>query len=137
MATGKVKTMFEDSSMRNAVFPRTKTSAISDDSNRSLDVILSEKANVSQLQSPMTTIRITPSSWSSGTYTLYDSRITATSNQEFLPPVWYSGSESIFEAISEANLVDAGQGSGWAKIHCLGTVPSITIQMRVVFRGDK
>ncbi len=40
MITGKVKTMFEDAEHTKAIFPRTKTSAISDENGVGLDAIL-------------------------------------------------------------------------------------------------
>ncbi len=41
------------------------------------------------------------------------------------------------EMLRNAQLVDAGQGNGWAKIKCEGTVPTSTVQVRVIFRGEK
>lgn len=42
MIEGKVKTLFEDKEHEQAIFPRTKTSAISDENNVGLDVIIDE-----------------------------------------------------------------------------------------------
>lgn len=94
-----------------------------------------------KLASPTATITINPTDWVDGVYTLNDSRITATSNQEFLPPIYDptdgSGNQSEIEALQAANLQDGGQSVGQAKIICMGTVPTITVHLRVIFRGEK
>lgn len=93
------------------------------------------------MKSPTTTITIQPSQWVNGVYTLSDSRITATSNQDFLPPVYDptdgTGNQAEIEALQNANLQDGGQSVGQAKIICMGTVPTITVHLRVIFRGEK
>ena len=47
MATGKIKTLFSDAEKREALFPRTKTSAISNDDGVGLDALLAGKASES------------------------------------------------------------------------------------------
>lgn len=42
--TGKIKTLFSDVAKTEALFPRTKTSAVSDDNGVGLDVILENVA---------------------------------------------------------------------------------------------
>ena len=81
-------------------------------------------------------ITIQPSQWSSGRYRISDSRITYSSNQDVLPPVYSDTNKPIIDALVAANLVDAGQGSGWADLQCMGTVPSIAVKIRVIFRGE-
>lgn len=66
-----------------------------------------------------------------------DSRITATSNQEILPPIYSESTKIQIEAIQSANLMDGGQETGRATIVCGGTVPTITITLRIIFRGEK
>ena len=89
------------------------------------------------LPSPEKTITINPGDWVSGVYTLSDSRITATSDQEFLKPVYASSLKSMFDAINAAMIEDNGQSTGQAKIICTGTVPTIAINLRVKFLGEK
>lgn len=43
--TGKIKTLFADSAKTEALFPRTKVSAVSDDNGVGLDALLGAKAN--------------------------------------------------------------------------------------------
>ncbi len=40
MATGKIKTLFSDKEKTEALFPRTKVKAITDDNGTGLDVLL-------------------------------------------------------------------------------------------------
>lgn len=47
--TGKIKTLFSDPAKTQALFPRTKVKAVSDDNNVSLEVLLSEKTSVVKL----------------------------------------------------------------------------------------
>lgn len=94
-----------------------------------------------KMESPIVTITIESTDWVDGVYTLSDSRITATSNQEFLPPIYDAtegtGNTAEIEALQSANLQDGGQSTGQAKIICMGDVPTITIHLRVIFRGEK
>ena len=91
------------------------------------------------IDSPTTTITIAASAWSAdGKYTVSDSRITATSNQEFLPPLYIKDTnDAIIDAIQAANIQDVDQSAGKAIIQCKGDKPTITIQLRVIFRGEK
>lgn len=89
------------------------------------------------MESPQKTITIEPTQWADGVYVLNDTLITATSNQEFLPPILTSSNQAEIEALQAANLQDYGQSAGQAKIKCMGDVPTITVHMRVIFRGEK
>ena len=91
------------------------------------------------IDSPTTTITIAASAWTSDKkYTISDSRITATSNQEYLPPIYVEGTnDAIIDAIQAANIQDAGQSTGKAVIQCKGDKPTISIQLRIIFRGEK
>ena len=93
------------------------------------------------MESPQKTITIEPTQWADGVYVLNDLLITATSNQEFMPPVYNptdgTGNRAEIEAIQAANLQDGGQSVGHAKIICMGDVPTITVHLRVIFRGEK
>lgn len=91
------------------------------------------------IDSPTTTITIAASAWTTDNkYTISDSRITATSNQEFLPPIYVEGTnDAIIDAIQAANIQDVGQSTGKAVIQCKGDKPTISIQLRIIFRGEK
>lgn len=47
--TGKIKTLFSDPAKTQALFPRTKVKAISDDNNVSLEILLGEKVTIEKL----------------------------------------------------------------------------------------
>ena len=103
-----------------------------------IDTLSSNITNVSnKIPSPTATITINTTDWSDGVYTLSDSRITATSNQEFLPPILTADNQAEIEALQSANLQDYGQSAGQAKIKCMGDVPKIAVHLRVIFRGEK
>lgn len=90
------------------------------------------------IASPTTTITIAASAWTSDNkYTVSDSRITATSNQEFLLPLYTGSNDEMIDAIQNAQIVDAGQSAGQAIIRCKGDKPTIPIQLRIIFRGEK
>lgn len=78
-------------------------------------------------------ITLTAASWSSGSYTISDSLITASSNQEVLPAIGITADQ--LKALQKAMLVDGGQVVGSLTLTALGTVPTIDIPIRVIFRG--
>lgn len=96
-----------------------------------------DKKKVDNIASTTKTITIYSSDWQNGYYTLFDSLITATSNQEFLAPTAIDSNKAMRDMLVNAQLKDAGQGVGWAKLRCEGTVPTSTVQLRVIFRGEK
>lgn len=89
------------------------------------------------ISSEETTITIAASAWSNGVYTHNDSRITATSNQEYLMPLADGTNATMLETIRAAMIEDAGQSAGKALLRATGTVPTTQIQLRVIFRGEK
>ena len=91
--------------------------------------------NAKQNKPTVKTITINASNWSSGVYTLSDNLITATSIQEWCLPVYTGSNTAEINALQAANIVDAGQSAGQAKIRCLGTVPTATVHMVVIFWG--
>lgn len=97
----------------------------------------SDKKKVDNIPSTMTTYTIYPTQWVNGVYTFTNSLITATSNQEILPPVKTSSNAAELKALAAANLVDAGQSAGQAKIECTGVIPQTVVHIRVIFRGEK
>lgn len=76
---------------------------------------------------------LSASSWNSGSYTISDSLITATSNQEILPATSITADQ--MKALQKANIIDSGQSAGSLTLKALGTVPTIDIPIRVIFRG--
>lgn len=78
-------------------------------------------------------VTLSASSWSSAQYTISDSLITASSNQEILPATSITAAQ--YEALMAAEIVDAGQSAGKLTLKALGTVPTIDIPIRVIFRG--
>ena len=79
--------------------------------------------------------RLYAETWSSGTYTLTNDMITSTSNQEIIPAVGITSDQ--YTALCAAQLVDGGQSAGSLTLKALGTVPTIDIPIRVIFRGEK
>ena len=78
-------------------------------------------------------ITLTAASWASGSYTISDSLITASSNQEIIPAVGITADQ--LKALQKAMIVDGGQSAGSLTLTALGTVPTIDIPIRVIFRG--
>ena len=78
-------------------------------------------------------ITLTAASWSNGSYTISDSLITASSNQEIIPAVGITADQ--LKALQKAMIVDGGQSAGSLTLTALGTVPTIDIPIRVIFRG--
>ena len=70
-------------------------------------------------------------------YTLNLSGVTATSNQEFLPPTQEGGlTAGILTALQAANLQDGGQSTDSVIILAYGIKPTIDLPIRVVLRGE-
>lgn len=93
-----------------------------------------------KIPSPSITVTIQPSDWVNGQYTISDSRITMNpeSHQEFLPPDWKKDvNDDVIEAIQAANIRSVSQSNGQAVIACMGDVPTIAIQLKIIFRGVK
>lgn len=67
-------------------------------------------------------------------YTISDSLVTATSNQEVVPSS--SISREQLKALQKANLVGS-QENGKMHLWVYGTVPTIDIPITIIFRGDK
>lgn len=80
-------------------------------------------------------IMLSASGWSSGTYTISDSLITATSNQEIIPSPSISADQ--YKALVKASLVATGQSAGSVTIKAFGATPTIDIPVAVIFRGEK
>lgn len=91
------------------------------------------------LKSTTKTITIQPSEFVEGVYTLNDDLITETSNQEILPVAYSEENKAMIDAFNAAAFQDIenGQTTGQTKFICTGEVPTIPINIRVIFRGDK
>ena len=92
-------------------------------------------SNTAKLVTTSKNITLSASSWSGGTYTISDSLITATSNQEIIPSPSISADQ--YKALVKASIVATGQSVGSITIKAFGTVPSIDIPITVIFRGEK
>lgn len=86
-----------------------------------------------EIVSTVKSFTLSASSWSSGAYTISDSLITASSNQEILPATTITAAQ--YNALSKAQIIDAGQSAGKLTLKALGTVPTIDIPIRIIFRG--
>ena len=95
---------------------------------------LKEKTEAA-LSSTTKEVTLSASSWSSSSYTISDSLITATSNQEILPAVDITLDQ--LKALQTATLVDGGQSAGKLTLKAMGTTPAIDIPIRIIFRGVK
>lgn len=78
-------------------------------------------------------ITLTAASWSNSSYTISDSLITASSNQEIIPAIGITADQ--LKAMGAAMIVDGGQSTGSITLKALGTVPTIDIPIRIIFRG--
>ena len=92
-------------------------------------------SNTAKLVTTSKNITLAASSWSSGTYTISDSLITATSNQEIIPATNISADQ--YKALVKASLVATGQTTGSITIKAFGKTPSINIPVTIIFRGEK
>ena len=95
---------------------------------------LKEKTEAA-LSSTTKEVTLSASSWNEGTYTINDSLITETSNQEIIPDVGITSDQ--YTALCAAQLVDGGQTTGSLTLTALGTVPTIDIPVRIIYRGVK
>lgn len=124
----------------NLVKPAGNDAVSIDVINANMDIIdsvlkanadgISTKANKSTIVD--TTLIAT--TWSSNSYDLVVSGVTATSVQEILPAL--SITDSQLEALQGANLVDGGQDIDTITLIARGDVPTVNIPIRVILRGD-
>lgn len=84
---------------------------------------------------PSTTVNMTlyAETWNDGSYIITNELITSTTNQEIIPAVGITKDQ--YKAMSAAMIVDGGQSAGSLTLKALGTVPTIDIPIRVIFRG--
>lgn len=67
-------------------------------------------------------------------YELSVSGVTASSNQEVLPPTTVTADQ--LTAIQSANIVDGGQETGKIILKAFGDKPTIDLPIRIILRGD-
>lgn len=91
--------------------------------------------NTAKLVTTTKSITLSSSGWSSGTYTINDSLITATSNQEIIPSQSITADQ--YKALVKASLVATGQRAGSITIKAFGATPGINIPVTIIFRGEK
>lgn len=77
---------------------------------------------------------LSASSWSGGQYTITDSHITSTSNQECIPNKTINVDQ--YDALMSAKIIDGGQTTGSLVLKALGDVPQIDIPIEIIFRGN-
>ncbi len=109
------------------------------DINATNSAVNANSDSISALQQTIKTtakqITLTAASWSGGSYTIRDSLITATSNQEIIPAA--SISDAQYKALVKASIVATGQAAGSITIKAFGTTPGIDIPVTIIFRGEK
>jgi len=91
--------------------------------------------NKTAITSTTKSYTLSASSWNDGSYTISDSLITATSNQEIIPALDITADQ--LKALQTAMLVDGGQSAGKLTLKAMGTAPTINIPIRIIFRGVK
>ena len=109
------------------------------DINATNSAVNANSNGISALQQTIKTtakqITLTAASWASGTYTINDSLITATSIQEIIPAQSITADQ--YKALVKASIVATGQTAGAITIKSFGATPGIDIPVTVIFRGEK
>ena len=119
--TGKIKTLFSDMGKTEAIFPCTKTRAVSDDNGIGLNVLLDAK----QEKAKTALVSLAPGSWSSNKQTVNVSGITA-NNIVIVTPAPTS-----LSAYGEAGVYCSAQAAGKLTFTCT-EVPSVTLNVNVI-----
>lgn len=94
-----------------------------------------EKKIADDMKSTTVSITLYAETWNNGAYTITNDRITSTSNQEIIPAVGITAEQ--YKALGAAMVVDGGQSAGSLTLKALGTVPTINIPIRIIYRGEK
>ena len=94
-----------------------------------------EKKIADDMKSTTVSTTLYAETWNTGMYTITNDMITSTSNQEIIPAVGITAEQ--YKALSAAMLVDGGQSAGSLTLKALGTVPTIDIPIRIIYRGEK
>lgn len=88
-----------------------------------------------EIDSPTMDLQLYAETWNNGTYTITSELITSTSNQEIIPAIGITAEQ--YKAMGAAMIVDGGQSAGSLTLKALGTVPTINLPIRIIFRGNK
>ena len=94
-----------------------------------------EKNLADDMKSTTISTTLYAETWNAGSYTITNDLITSTSNQEIIPAVGITKDQ--YKAMSAAMIVDGGQSTGSMTLKALGTVPTIDIPIRIIYRGVK
>lgn len=94
-----------------------------------------EKTITDSIPSTIVSTTLYAETWNNGSYTITNDLITSTTNQEIIPAVGITKDQ--YKAMSAAMIVDNGQTTGSMSLKALGTVPTIDIPIRIIYRGEK
>lgn len=94
-----------------------------------------EKKIADSIPSTIVSTTLYAATWNNGTYTITNDLITSTSNQEIILAVGSTADQ--YKALGAAMIVDNGQTTGSMTLKALGTVPTIDIPIRIIYRGEK
>lgn len=94
-----------------------------------------EKTIADSIPSTIVSTTLYAATWNNGTYTITNDLITSTSNQEIIPAVGITAEQ--YKAMGAAMIVDGGQSTGSMTLKALGTVPTVDIPIRIIYRGEK
>ena len=94
-----------------------------------------EKKIADDMKSTTISTTLYAETWNNGTYTITNDLITSTSNQEVVPAVGITAEQ--YKALGAAMIVDGGQSTGSMTLKALGTVPTVNIPIRIIYRGEK
>lgn len=94
-----------------------------------------EKNLADSMKSTAVSTTLYAETWRDRSYTITNDLITSTSNQEIVTAVGITAEQ--YNALGAAMIVDGGQSAGSLTLKALGTVPTIDIPIRVIYRGVK
>lgn len=123
MSTGKIKTLFSDKEKTEALFPRTKTSAVSNSEGKGLDAILenlpyfsdADSSNVASVPMNADTLGGHPAS----DFALaYDVENMTAADVGAAPSGYGLGTTSGMSKITTQSVLDSTVASGWYDIEC-------------------
>lgn len=126
--TGKIKTLFSDSAKTEALFPRTKTSAVSDDDGVGLNVLLENmetEVNAKQEKHKSISVSLSTSGWSSMAQTVAASNVTTNSTVVVTP------APDSHTAYGEAGVYCSAQANGTLTFTCTDT-PKTNLTVNVL-----
>ena len=121
--TGKIKTLFSDSAKTEALFPRTKTSAVSNDDGIGLNVLLENK----QEKHEPVSVSLSTSGWSSMAQTVSVGNVTINSTVVVTP------APESHSSYGEAGVYCSAQANGALTFKCTDTPKSnLTVNVLIL-----